>query len=1063
MDELTNKRVSYQSKRIAAMEVIMYFREVNLQSILIYFIIALLLQACGGSDHIAQQPDGNPVTQNRSILSISNVHTLASLDSPVTLYNDDGNGIAIWSVSGLGRYPTYKSSGGSWFYYSLYDNASESWSKAQRLTESVEDADYGVFPKLVSNDKGFAALWRNPDGNLHASVFDGSEWTTTHGASNENTRIIHEQFTISTNSLDRYKIVSTNAGYALAWKEFSALYVSVFNGSEWTTTQFDDATVPTFEMTSNGRGYIITWYRPQTRELYASISQDGGTPGKAVLLDQLSSDKNYLEVISNGSGYLVLWEEADALLHGDIYDGSAWHAPEVLTNSSGSFAASNGKGYSVVWSKDSTILSRTYTTASGWSQSAEIFTHSNGNPANSNAAYITDFISNGSGYCALFTAYDNPEWGSYAAVNTLGDENWETATLLSQDANNFGRYITLASDGDSYAVAWSYYDGPITVSGDYSDEYTTHYYASVFQNATWHTTNEAINVVNGYTPYEITGHNGDYIITLKKTIDGVERLSSTLYDNNGGWKETETLEGDFSADSYPSITVNPTSGISVLWHQFNDSGTDISTFSNQWNGEQWLGQSLVSEANYLLGSSRYPQLINADNGQTLAVWTQYRSGHMALYANIRNNEDWSQPILLSDSLLPSKPPKIATNGTGFAVSWQEEQVDGLVLTKAIVFKGEEWDESLASRARVLAQGSLSTVTLTSNGKDYMLLYATYGEQNTHLVAHYFNGTDWLEPMIVAEDSYSPVTYPQITTNGETYLAAWFERSGDSYTDLDLVSSEFDGKAWSPDQRITSALDASKMIERWSHCPQLATNGVDYAVFWIDDNKIKNSFFTDSWSSIQEIGDISFSSGYGWGDLETLSVVSNGDGYAIAWHSSEIPSKSAVFANIYDGTSWSGARNLSMNDSPNVMFEMVNNSHLIKPSGKKYAILWGHRVEEFSDYSDAVYAKVFNGSEWSATTQLNTDASNNTQFQLASDGMGGYLAAWLMDNGSGKLEILTKNFNGSEWENHEFVDENDFSKHDLNLLGGANGYQAIWTQTQPEGDSLVRFPWAASGL
>jgi hypothetical protein len=65
--------------------------------------------------------------------------------------------------------------------------------------------------------------------------------------------------------------------------------------------------------------------------------------------------------------------------------------------------------------------------------------------------------------------------------------------------------------------------------------------------------------------------------------------------------------------------------------------------------------------------------------------------------------------------------------------------------------------------------------------------------------------------------------------------------------------------------------------------------------------------------------------------------------------------------------------------------MVNNSHLIKPSGKKYAILWGHRVEEFSDYSDAVYAKVFNGSEWSATTQLNTDASNNTQFQLASDG------------------------------------------------------------------------------
>lgn len=74
---------------------------------------------------------------------------------------------------------------------------------------------------------------------------------------------------------------------------------------------------------------------------------------------------------------------------------------------------------------------------------------------------------------------------------------------------------------------------------------------------------------------------------------------------------------------------------------------------------------------------------------------------------------------------------------------------------------------------------------------------------------------------------------------------------------------------------------------------------------------KRSFYTDSWSSIKEIGDISFASGYGWGDRETLSVVSNGEGYAIAWHSSEISSQSAVFANIYDGNSWSGATNLSL--------------------------------------------------------------------------------------------------------------------------------------------------------
>jgi hypothetical protein len=137
--------------------------------------------------------------------------------------------------------------------------------------------------------------------------------------------------------------------------------------------------------------------------------------------------------------------------------------------------------------------------------------------------------------------------------------------------------------------------------------------------------------------------------------------------------------------------------------------------------------------------------------------------------------------------------------------------------------------------------------------------------------------------------------------------------------------------------------------------------------------------------------------------------------------------------------------------------------LIEVSGNKYAILWGHRVEEFSNDADALYARVFDGSQWSATTQLNTVMSNNNQYQLASDGTGGFMTAWIRNNGSGKSEILTKAFNGNEWESEEFVDENDFSKCDLNVLGGVNGYQAIWTRAETGGDPQVLIPWAKFGL
>jgi hypothetical protein len=1043
------------------MELIVRISKKSLRFLHIYFVIALILQACGGSDQNDPQTDDNTTDQNRSILKVSDVHTLADLKTPVSLYNNTGDGIAIWTVSGFGH--SDSSFGGAWLYYSLYDNASKNWSQAQRLA----DVDgYGLSLRLVTNGKGFAALWSDSDDYLHVSVFDGSEWTATHGASDENTRIIQQQFTSNTGSIGGYKIVSNKSGYGITWEESESLHVSLFDGSDWTTTQLAEASNPDAKLTSNGEGYLIVWHQPQTDELYASASQDGTTWDEAVLLNQSPLENGYFKVVSNGSGYLVLWKDEDYLVQGILHNGSSWHDHEALisaNNDTGEIHyASNGQGYSLVWDEGATILSRTYTTSGGWNQIGEIFSHNNGDPADFSPTSVIDLISNGSGYCVLFYAYENPGWANYAAVNSLGDENWGTATLLSQYEDRLNHSESLVSDGESYAVAWKYYNGPFTI-GEYPEEYTTDYYASVYQDATWNTTNEPINVINGSTSFDVVGHNGDYLITLNKTIDGVERLSATLYDNTNGWNESQTLEGDFGLTPTPSITVNPSSGISLLWHQFNDSGTDISTFSNQWDGDQWLGQSLACEGDYLLGSSRAPQLIATDNGQTLAIWSQYSAGRMTLFGNIRSSVGWSQPIAFTYSLSPVKPPQIATNGTGFAVAWQELN-DDLYTTKAIAFQVEEWDESLIGRVKEFAQNTVSA-TLTSNGRDYMLLYGTIESlSSTFLVAHRYNGTDWLEePMVLTEDSKSLATYPQITSNGETYLAAWFEQ-GDTYTEIDLVTSEFDGEAWDHNQRITSVLDVTKVMNtRWSDFPQLASNGEDYAVFWIDDDKIKCSFYTDSWSTTEEVGNISFASGVGWGDRETLSVVSNGEGYAIAWHSSEISSQSAVFANIYDGSSWSGATNLSMSTTSTVMFEMVNNSRLIKSSGDKYAILWGHRVEEFSNDADAVYVKVFDGSEWSTTTRLSSIPSINIKFQLASDGTGGFLAAWLAGNDSGDLEILTKTFNGNDWEDSESVVENDFRKYDLSLLDGVNGYQAIWTQAEPGGDPQVRIPWAMSGL
>ncbi len=983
-------------------------------------IFALLLPGCGGSNNDSEandsvivipgdddttdpgdtppdqepaDPGDTPTDPEPTVQKVSDIRTLAYHGTPTMVFNSAGDGIAVWTVA----------SKGFWLYYSHYDHASGSWSQAEKLTTVNSGVLRTDEPKLVSSSAGFAAAWKDRDANLFVSLFHDGEWVTK--------QVEGDDF-----------------------------------GNYWD-----------FNLVSNGRGYLLTRVSYYGNKLYALVSKDGISWEDATNL-YFSDNKtlNYSGVASNGAGYLVIFGENNTnSLFGKLFDGSTWQdigrilGPTDGYNSQAQvLIASNGEGYSLVWLNSwggSRVWNRIYTPSDGWSSKRMVAYK---------AETIEGITSNGTGYCVVISMDSDSRLD--VIVDPQGDGNWDSVQTLAAAVSI--QQTSLVTDGEGYALAWNVYNDVEEEVGSFS------YYASIYQNGEWSSTSDPLLTgtfvdaeFSNYlsTPITFIGWNEEYILALKQKVDGAYSITTIQHENTDGWSEIDVLEDDSGLVTNPAIAANPQEGISVIWHQFGDNGSEIATYRNQRLDKQWQGKQLISEGNYWLGSSYDTNLIAANNGSTLAVWSQDRSGYQALFANIRIGDRWQQAVILSDSITET-PPQIATNGTGFTISWEEQASDESYRLQVLSFNVDDWSESVVQDISLLHQSTEPIhKALASNGDSYMLLYADFISSGlVNLRASLFDGASWSEPATISESATHRYGCLQIESNGSSYLSAWFQSGTEG---MNIYSAEFDGVSWNPRQVVATDLRPD-LGSVFSEVLQLESNGTDYAIFWIDMGKINSSFYTDEWSEAVAIGNIDEQY---LGDGEVPAVVSNGNGYAVAWVLEDYP-RSILVANIYDGTAWRGVEDLSQTSEGYVEFDMTDSSNMIKASDEKYAVTWEYFNGNF-EIANHLYARVFDGTNWSDSSSLSVN-SEYTDIQLASDGEG-FMVAWLQDNDpyTDQKKIFKSSFSGSEWSSGEVVDENSISKYDLTLLGGVNGYQAIWTRAELGGEPWVRMPWAISGL
>ncbi|MEJ2403311.1 MAG: hypothetical protein P8171_03340 [Candidatus Thiodiazotropha sp.] len=1022
------------------MEKRLQFRNSVTGIIITYFLLAFLLTSCGGSSGDTNQDDPNaddpvqsdpvqddpqpsdpdPDVPTSVPTKVSDIKTLATPDTPIAVFSEEGDGMVVWTVQ----------SEGVWIYYSYYDKTSGEWGESQQLVPVMPD-NYVIDLRLVSGRNGFALAWMGMDQQLHARLFDNKEWGSEYTLSGDQLGIID------------YELKSNGTGFMFAWMEHDN---------------------PDY---SDPRNYAIK----------AAVSYDGSEWDDTTIVDTSNDvEFNRLSLESNGTDYLVTWAERDAYLYGRIYAGNAWQITQELISPLDGFfrsikvlVATNGQGYTLAWPSGTqntrSILNRTYTVSDGWSEVKTIHSF-----LDDYTLELQEITSNGTGYCITVVSNNDDQlmYDYYAIIDSDGSGHWGNASLLkSFDWNNEIRQTALVSDGIGYATAWSYF----AIGRDAVD-----YFASIFMDGVWHLKEDPIAsiAISSYQQMQskvpdgktvaLAGQNSEYVLAISQNSDGVDSVSGLIYDENG-WGDPVAMETGIGNSLNPIVVDTEQSGISVIWHQLSDTSSSISTYYNQRRDGQWSGRELLAEGNYFQGSSHDTKLITNKNGQTLALWVQDRNGYRSLFANIHDGTNWGNPVVLSDSITDMQP-QVASNTTGFAITW-EESINQQINLMSVVFDADDWGVQISQNINQIKQSGLSIPnSLVSNGVDYILIYLEridVDASENNLYAQYFNGSGWQEPEVLSGRAYNYSNYLQVETNGTTYSAVWLQ---DDDGVINIYASMFDGQSWADKQLIDADLEkiyfdspATYFTAVSPDVPQLASNGSSYGVFWIDRGKIKSRFYLDAWSSAMVVGDIEQ---IAWKSGITPQVTSNGVEYAVAW-TSENDSGSRVFVNRFDGTSWSGPVDISGTITHSVLFDMLDDSTLITAFGDEFSVIWGeYDMSNEVGNNSLLYSCVSKDESWSSKVLLNEPTANQIQFQLASDGTG-MLVAWLGDGGTGKIDLFTKKYDGSTWSDLGVIDENELSKYDLSLLGTPNGYQAIWNSADPEGDPWVRIPWAMTRL
>ncbi len=567
--------------------------------------------------------------------------------------------------------------------------------------------------------------------------------------------------------------------------------------------------------------------------------------------------------------------------------------------------------------------------------------------------------SNGSSFAVVWV---RPRTGQiFASLFTGG--TWSTPQLLGSGDGGPGR-LGIVSNGSGYAAGWN-------------DLFT--YFAAVHDGVDWAVTTLGATSTGGSGP----------VGPLKLVSDGTGYAMSWVgrfsVFSGGSWSTINT-------DGSNTDIVAGSTGYAATWRQIATSfpGRDW-IFARVHNGTGWSAP--VQLTNFVdIGMDTAV----ASNGGSYAIVTTSRvditTGDRNLDLYQFNGTDWIQTNLKT---VPwngqfMSDPQIASNGTGYAVTWREAsallaRVDlGLETTlfasgvteSLLVAGGNNYfvvqnDSVGRIRARVFVTSWLAE-TFLSNADSQAQSMEVVPNGSGVLVGY---GTDTADARLATYSTFTIGTGTG-TVSAIRLLVSGIHLGGvrnavaavNGLGDTMLVWEQFDSGVWQVRGRsLTNGIPGPvRIISANGQFPDVAGDGSSFMVAWLSNQEVFASRYTPATNTLSTatlLGTATSSSG--------PSIAAIGSTFLVGWDDAR-----NVQVAEFDGT-W-GATVALFTSTSNFQDEV-----LVTGNGTDYAIVW---LEDLFT-GNRLNAMVRTAGIWSARVTLESASSGVAQVSLLSDGAG----------------------------------------------------------------------------
>jgi len=629
--------------------------------------------------------------------------------------------------------------------------------------------------RLAANGQGYALAWstNKPDWHLRVSVFEETTgtWSSV------------ESLETHTWSIYSFDVAGSNSEFALVWEgpvatEASELYASIYRTSTgWSPGELIESgswSAESPRVGSDGTGFVAVW--SQYEDIYSASWSNGAWTAEYAL--EVTPDFEDFEpqiTSCRAGGYGVVWHywEYDRRNSRDVLfrlrattdNGSGWNTP-VTIESSGSFSedlslVAAAPGYVATWIQDDADGRQSVFTRpcpyGVWLDETDLVTR----PHSGSCEDVAIAVNRDGVALAVWRQYSDHH-GFQVYGNLRKKNRWETPFLISDD--NPGTVTgppIVATNGHDFMIAW---DRTWLCARTCTDDGvlgTVHGINTVVER-------NAVLASNG------TG----YLLVWVSSLWGVVRLRADLFDGTEWGPDYHLSNGSY--DPHAPQVVSNGAGYAVTWHQQADgSGQDeYSVYANIFDGASWGGPTLLESSDTL---SEFPRI--ASNGKGYAVtWRQYDNDldESCILARIHDGSTWDEEetiIMFGSTGSGRWSPRVASNGSRYAVTWCHGESSGDRRIGVALFDGTGWNQALIG----YPQGQARDPEIARCGKGYTVVwYQDFGlgeQPYFSLLGSYFDPMAQRGPLTTREGDLSGLV---VGPRRSGSLAAWcqYDAAGD---------------------------------------------------------------------------------------------------------------------------------------------------------------------------------------------------------------------------------------------------------------------------------------------